>query len=64
MLRKLLFFAITSGLATQAYKKYRASKAAPHSPSTGTTWQAASSTNQPQPFTNTASTDTTPETRY
>ena len=54
MLRKLLFFAITSGLATKAYKKYRASKAAPHSPSTGTNWQAASSTNQPQPFPSTA----------
>ena len=64
MLRKLLFFAITSGLATKAYKKYRASKAAPQTPSTGTNWQAAPTMNQPQSFTGTASTDTTPETRY
>ncbi len=64
MLRKLLFFAITSGLATKAYKKYRASRAAPVSPASGTNWNASTPVNQPQPFTGAASTDTTPETRY
>ncbi len=65
MLRKLLFFAITSGLASKAYKKYRASKSAPRTPSNAGTWQATRSVvNEPQSFTGTASTDTTPETRY
>jgi len=65
MLRKLLFFAITSGLATKAYKKYRASKAAPQTPPGSGTWQATRSVvDTPQTFTGTASTDATPETRY